>query len=81
VICTASLPSAQYVKRVIPSREDGEGPRNCQFPRSFASVTELALERSLGALRQPRDDTRLNAAFFTCGLGPAPAEAILARSC
>jgi hypothetical protein len=51
------LTGALSLRRVIPSREDGVGPRNCQFPRSLASVTGIALEGSLGVLRQPRDDT------------------------
>jgi len=59
--------------RVILSRADGEGPHNCskitqtsnrhvsmiRGARSDSWVGFPASVRSLGALRQPRDDTRL----------------------
>ena len=48
---------------VIPSRKDGEGPPNNNMVTLPWEETWTAVARSLGVLRQPRDDTL----FLLCG--------------
>jgi len=42
---------------VIPSRADGEGPRNCKWSRLEVSVTQFPDERSL-VVCATRDDSK-----------------------
>jgi len=44
---------------VIPSRADAEGPRDCKLQLAHPKEALIAIVRSLGALRQPRDDMLL----------------------
>jgi hypothetical protein len=61
--CAASqLRAARCRAQVIPNRKDGEGSHTCSIGHAQPQIdTVRSSVRSLGALRQPRDDGRAGA--------------------